>query len=93
MLGTPKVSAMSLWKCIICGLEAKETPPRRCSSCGTPAAKFRLVCDRKPVPPPEKPAPEPEVADEDSAAPEAIEAPKDAPSTTPKTAEPTGSED
>lgn len=68
------VTEMSLWKCIICGTEAKDSPPRRCPRCDTPAARFRLVCDRAPTAP--KPPPVEEAAPaEDEAAKADAEAP------------------
>ncbi|MEE2903411.1 MAG: hypothetical protein VYC39_13835 [Myxococcota bacterium] len=51
---------MAIWKCIICGAEAKDSPPRRCTRCDTPAARFRLICDRAPTAP--KPPPVEEIA-------------------------------
>lgn len=40
-----------LYRCIICGTQAKDAPPRHCPKCGVPAGKFRLVV------PPIAPAP------------------------------------
>jgi DNA-directed RNA polymerase subunit RPC12/RpoP len=44
------VAETPIYRCIICGTEAPNRPPRRCPKCGAPAARWRLVVDRPPAP-------------------------------------------
>ena len=53
-----------LYRCIICGTEAADKPPRRCPKCGAPSGRWKMVVDRDPEPPPAKPADEPAPAPE-----------------------------
>jgi hypothetical protein len=58
------VSSPLVYECIICGETAKERPPRRCPRCDTPASRWRIQVDRKPVkivpPPANEPTPDAE---------------------------------
>jgi hypothetical protein len=40
------------WRCIICGTQTAERPPRHCPKCGVSAGKFRMMVDREPDPVP-----------------------------------------
>lgn len=72
------MAARVVWSCIICGTRAEDRPPRHCPTCGAPAAKWRMLVDRdpSPPPPPEEPAAEGEEAAEEGgeASPEGEEA-------------------
>jgi len=53
------VASRIIWRCIICGFQAEELPPRHCPRCGVSAGKFRMVVDRPPEVPPPAPKEEP----------------------------------
>lgn len=57
MVSTARVAAKAIWRCIICSTEASDKPPRHCPTCGTPAARWRLVVNRSPQAPPPPAAP------------------------------------
>jgi hypothetical protein len=61
------------YRCIICGTEAFDRPPRHCPTCGAPASRWRLVVDRPvyvPEKAPEKPADKPPEKTPDKTQPE-----------------------
>ena len=44
------MAGLTTYQCILCGLEAKEKPPRHCPNCGAGASRFRLLVPAGPTP-------------------------------------------